>query len=77
MSENKVARIIGIDELTESLTSATMRALKAHSPSIDVGKSGLAVSYHILVGIPAEATRIRTNSGLAVPELEVGGVTNR
>lgn len=54
MADSRVAKSIGIDEMAESITTATIRALKQEHPTLDVSKSGLAVSFRIWVGIPSE-----------------------
>ena len=52
MSENKVPKTIGVDELTQALTAATVRGLKSEQPLLAIEKSGLIVSFRVYCGIP-------------------------
>ena len=65
MAENRIAKTIGVDELTESIAIATMRALKSEHPALQLEKTGLAISFRIYCGIPVPEQRL----GALAPEI--------
>lgn len=66
MADSRVAKTISVDELAESLTTATLRAIKSEHPALDVAKTGVSVSFRIWMGIPAAAERVAAEAGGAV-----------
>lgn len=47
-----IPKTIGVDELVQSITTATMRALKSEQPTINLERSGLFVNFRVHCGIP-------------------------
>lgn len=50
-------KTIGIDELVQSITTATLRAIKKEQPDIRIEQSGLFVNVRVHCGIPAVTDR--------------------
>ena len=58
MADSRVAKSITVDELAESLTTATLRAIKSEHPTLDVARTGVSVSFRIWMGLPAATDRV-------------------
>jgi hypothetical protein len=41
-----------VDELVQSITSATIRAIKQENPGIDMAPRGLFVHFRVICGFP-------------------------
>jgi hypothetical protein len=52
MSDDRIAKTIGVDDLLQSITTATLRALKSEQPELDIQKTGLIVSFRVYCGYP-------------------------
>lgn len=57
MADDRIARTIGIDELVQSITTATLRAIKQEAPMVDATKTGLYVHFRVLCGLPPAPER--------------------
>ena len=65
MADDRIAKTIGVDELVQSITVATLRAIKSEQPALDLERSGLFVHFRVYCGIPAVDKKI-------IAELESG-----
>jgi hypothetical protein len=57
MADDRIAKTMGVDELVQSITSATLRALKSEHPTLDFAKAGLFVDFRVHCGIPPVTDR--------------------
>jgi hypothetical protein len=52
MADERTAKPIGVDELVQSITTATLRALKSELPATDFSDTGLYVHFRVYCGMP-------------------------
>jgi hypothetical protein len=52
MADDRIAKTIGVDDLLQSITTATLRALKSEQPELDIKSTGLIVSFRVYCGYP-------------------------
>jgi hypothetical protein len=57
MGDEKIAKTIGVDELVQSITSATIRAVREQAPDLSIAERGVFVQFRIICGIPPATER--------------------
>jgi hypothetical protein len=52
MADDRIAKTIGVDDVVQSITSATLRALKSEHPALKIETTGVYVHFRLICGIP-------------------------